>query len=421
MAATTTRTLNPLPFTDLEPKRFEDLVRQLVYDFRPWRRLEATGRSGSDDGFDARGLEIVQDATPTAVPVDDEAGEDAEEAGLLPDRLWLIQCKREKSIPPAKLKGYLADIKLRPEEKLHGIIFAAACDFSKMARDLFLAWCRDQGISEAFLWGKGELEDQLFQPKNDNLLFAYFGISLTIRRRSQATQIRAEIATKRKLTKTVGTSSAEILIRDPSDTAYPAGVAKGKRPEKWRVYHPEKITHRGLEVSVYWFHAYLDPATGEWDAADLIPARHMNDPWKVEDPEKEKLDRAASQIWHALPDDNKAWLKVTGIIPFANIVAIDDMGDDLLNGTHIFAPFKPNKGPFDYFLVKLKTVGFKYGKQRSDMDPTKRICVADLTKKTASVGNVYIRSDNIEGRWLAGRRWDNKIRRINFEKPVSPT
>jgi hypothetical protein len=40
MTATPTRTYNPLPFTDLEPKRFEDLVRQLVYDFRPWRRLD---------------------------------------------------------------------------------------------------------------------------------------------------------------------------------------------------------------------------------------------------------------------------------------------------------------------------------------------------------------------------------------------
>lgn len=32
-----TRTMNPLPFQDLEPKRFEDLVRQLAYDFKPWR------------------------------------------------------------------------------------------------------------------------------------------------------------------------------------------------------------------------------------------------------------------------------------------------------------------------------------------------------------------------------------------------
>jgi hypothetical protein len=356
MAATTTRTLNPLPFTDLEPKRFEDLVRQLVYDFRPWRRLEATGRSGSDDGFDARGLEIVQTAELPAGEDRNELDDDVEVPST-PDRLWLIQCKRERTIGPAKLKSYLAEITLSPKEKLHGIIFAAACDFSKASRDDFFNWCREQGINEAIIWGKGELEDQLYQPKNDNLMFAYFGISLTIRRRSQATQIRAEIATKRKLTKTVGASSAEILIRDPMDTEYPV-APEGKRPEKWRVYYPENITHRGLEISVYWFHAYLDPATGEWDAADAVAARHGQDPWKVKDPNRDKLDRAASDAWQALPDDNKAWLKVTGIIPFRNIVAIDDIGDDIVNGTHIYAPFVPNNGPFDYFTISLETVGF---------------------------------------------------------------
>lgn len=55
----TTRTIGPLHFEDLDPKRFEDLVRQLAYEFKPWRRLEATGRSGSDNGFDARGYEIT--------------------------------------------------------------------------------------------------------------------------------------------------------------------------------------------------------------------------------------------------------------------------------------------------------------------------------------------------------------------------
>ncbi len=39
MPPTTTRTLNPLPFEHWEPKRFEDLVRQLSYGSRPWRQL----------------------------------------------------------------------------------------------------------------------------------------------------------------------------------------------------------------------------------------------------------------------------------------------------------------------------------------------------------------------------------------------
>ena len=239
MSATPTRTYNPLPFTDLEPKRFEDLVRQLVYDFRPWRRLEATGRSGSDDGFDARALEIVEAVDATAA-VDQDEPEDETAVDGAANRLWLIQCKRERTISPAKLKAHLAQISLAPEDKLHGIIFAAACDFSKASRDAFYAWCRDKGISEAVIWGKGELEDQLYQPKNDNLLFAYFGISLTIRRRSQATQIRSEIATKRKLKKTILLSSADVLLRDPSTEEYPR-VKEGERPTKWGVYAPEAL------------------------------------------------------------------------------------------------------------------------------------------------------------------------------------
>jgi hypothetical protein len=51
----TSRTFGLLPFENLEPRRFEDLVRQLAYDFRPWRALEATGRAEGDEGFDARG------------------------------------------------------------------------------------------------------------------------------------------------------------------------------------------------------------------------------------------------------------------------------------------------------------------------------------------------------------------------------
>ncbi|MHC2575990.1 hypothetical protein ACVI1J_002296 [Bradyrhizobium diazoefficiens] len=387
MNATPTRTYNPLPFTDLEPKRFEDLVRQLVYDFRPWRRLEATGRSGSDDGFDARALEIVEAPDATAA-VDQDEPEDETPTDGAADRLWLIQCKRERTITPAKLKGYLAEISLAADEKLHGIIFAAACDFSKASRDAFYAWCRGQGISEAVIWGKGELEDQLYQPKNDNLLFAYFGISLTIRRRSQVTQIRAEIATKRKLMKTVGKSSTEILLRDPTDIEYPE-TPEGKLSDKWRVYNPERLTHRGLEVSVRWFHAYFEPETGAWDAGDAVEARHLNSRWNIPDPKKERLNEIAGATWQGLPDENKAWVMVTGIIPFANIIAIDDMGDEIVGGAHIYVPFVPNKGPFEYFIVRLETVGIGRSKQWGDPNPETRVVkFPSETRKMPKPGTV---------------------------------
>ncbi|MEY9124822.1 restriction endonuclease [Bradyrhizobium yuanmingense] len=374
MNATPTRTYNPLPFTDLEPKRFEDLVRQLIYEFRPWRRLEATGRSGSDDGFDARALEIVDAVNATPAVDQDETEDEAAEPGI-PDRLWLIQCKRERKITPAKLKGYLTEIRLGPEEKLHGIIFAAASDFSKAARDAFYAWCRDQGLSEALIWGKGELEDQLYQPKNDNLLFAYFGISLTIRRRSQATQIRAEIATKRKLKKTVMSSSADVLVRDPLAEEYPH-VKEGERPTKWGVFAPETLSHNGLEMSISWSYAFLDPDTGEWDAADGVPAMRRHHHWRVEDTQLDELDYVARATWDALPEENRAWLKFSGGIRLRDIVAIDDLGDDLFEGVHIYAPFSPMNGPFSCFWRWLELSPYS---KRHDVpklfhnDPSKRI------------------------------------------------
>src|ERR1700749_4343355 len=97
----TMRTIGPLHLDDLEPHRFEDLIRQLIYDFRNWRRLEATGRSGSDAGFDARGSEITAQVETTVELSDDN--DDTVVSAATGDRIWLVQCKREKSITPKKL------------------------------------------------------------------------------------------------------------------------------------------------------------------------------------------------------------------------------------------------------------------------------------------------------------------------------
>lgn len=343
MNANVTRTTNPLPFQDLEPKRFEDLVRQIAYDFRPWRRLEATGRSGSDEGFDARALEIVDSPIQTAANEDEVEDEVSQQSF---DRLWLIQCKREKTIGPTKAENYLNEIVLLAEQPLHGLIFAAACDFSKKTRDVILSWCREKGISEVYVWGKGELEDMLFQPKNDNLLFAYFGISLAIRQRTTATRLRAELAVKRKLKKTVATSSAEILVRDPEAPEYP-NVQSGKRPTKWWVYQPEELSYLGLMLSIRWHYAYIDRETGEWDVADAVTAMRPYHPWRVEDESIEELEAEAGAAWNSLPDKNKGWLKISGSIPYSSIIAIDEMGDDVFEGVHVYVKFNLEDGPFD--------------------------------------------------------------------------
>jgi hypothetical protein len=57
-----TRTYGPIHFEDLEPRRFEDLVRELIYDYKDWQSIEATGRTGSDEGIDIRAYERVPEA-----------------------------------------------------------------------------------------------------------------------------------------------------------------------------------------------------------------------------------------------------------------------------------------------------------------------------------------------------------------------
>src|SRR6266545_5300388 len=151
-----TRTTNRLPFTELEPHRFEDLVRQLLQGFRPWRSVEAIGRAGSDRGSDIRAYE--------AVPGGD-------------DRLWLVQCKREQtSIGPSKVQAIIDEALQDDAETPYGFLLAAASDFSRNSRDRFSDELVSRGVQEVHLWGRAELEDLLYLPQNRSILYTFFDI-----------------------------------------------------------------------------------------------------------------------------------------------------------------------------------------------------------------------------------------------------
>jgi hypothetical protein len=360
----TTRTIGPLHFEDLDPKRFEDLVRQLAYEFKLWRRLEATGRSGSDDGFDARGYEIVARVTESSNSVEDN--DTAEESSVLAegtdDRLWLIQCKRERAIGPKALVKYLDDTVLSADEKLHGLVFTAACDFSKKARDDFARKCREMAIEEWHLWGKAELEDRLFRPENDHLLFAYFGISLTIRRRSQRADLRARLVMKRKASRMLKErSGASLLLRSPDATNYPkmGDLAEFKKSPPWVVWPYRGMSHEGLQFCVQRFFAYIADDGESWDAAMAVnDARgHVqDDPWMGAETYGEKRN-AIFDFWDKLPEANKAWLEVVGLVPFDNIIDIDDLGDEYVEAPHVYTIFTPGKrGPFKNFFAEVTTI-----------------------------------------------------------------
>lgn len=347
-----TRTVNPLQFEALEPKRFEDLVRQLLYDFRAWRALEPTGRLGGDDGFDARGWEVADGSLADATSDEDE------EIALRQsgDRIWLVQCKRERAIGPGKLLSYLDAIPPVERSQLHGLIFAACSDFSKRARDAFRSWCVKNSIGEFYLWGKAELEDALFQPKNDHLLFAYFGLSLTIRRRSDQARLRAQTTIKRKLKRAI-TDKYEILLRDVADESYPY-ASDGSDDHAWWVYSRPKMTFRGLECLHRRYFAYRGDEDKNWDVANALNDARLGthaDPWRGTDAAGD--DRAELfAFWHSLPEKNKAWFEVWGVVPFSSIVEIDELGDDITSHPHIyFEPAKEHGHPFSDGYPELST------------------------------------------------------------------
>jgi len=363
-----TRTVNPLQFDALEPKRFEDLVRQLLHDFRPWRQLEATGRSGSDDGFDARGWE----ADGGIADAESEGEEDAAPA-IGGDRIWLVQCKRERAIGPTKLVDHLDEISADDLKALHGIVFVACADFSKKARDEFRSWCVTHGIAEFHLWGKAELEDALFLPKNDGLLFAYFGLSLTIRRRSEQAKLRAQTTVKRRLARVIE-KAQYLLFRDVADQDYPF-EPKNSDAFGWWVYGQPKLTFRGLEVVVRRYFAFIDDDGKHWDYANAYNDGQLHDrvdPWRGREPGWEQR-QAIFDFWNELPQQNRGWLDVWAVMPFASVVEVDELGDDITDHPHVYVvPSASSSHPFLYDYPLLKSAD-TWGSREVNLEPSTRV------------------------------------------------
>lgn len=350
-----TKTINPSHFEDLDPHRFEDLVRNLIYGFKDWQNIEATGRGGNDEGFDVRAWERTQEI----INVGDEDGE----KGIHPmeGNLWKIQCKREKEIGPSRIKKIIDD-GVSKDDPSYGYILAAPANFSKRSYDIFRNELRKKGVMEFYLWGKAEIEDMLYLPKNDRILFAFLGISLVTKKRSRSSEIKFAINNKNKLSRVLSGGSyrqtlrESILVRDFKDTHYPwkeeyKDFAKIPRWKEHIVigYHP-----LGLIVEVKRYFAFADFDKKEWDytkTVDLVPRRseqqHRND-------QDHDIRKKVEDFYKYLSRRNQAKLVVKGIIFFEDILVIDDKGDILHDYPHIFVDFRPENGSFRWIWGSLE-------------------------------------------------------------------
>lgn len=358
------RTLNPLHFEDLEPHRFEDLVRQLAYRYRPWRYLDATGRLGRDQGVDIRGVEMV--SPPSELGLESREEEEDGQALALPvaeEREWRIQCKRYKRIGPKVMREIVADAIPDTEEAPYGLVVATACDVSGGTMAAFRGEAVRRGVVEGHLWTKAHLEDILFLPENDDLLFAYFGISLGIRRRSQLQRIRESITVKRKLLRAFGEKSIsaglmqDVLIRDMADTDYPyeervPGYSK-MRCAPWHVGRVEYFHVRGLLVCRFGYDGWVKE-DGSWDILEESAqvAGTMGYAYRLEREEaEERLEenerRQRLRYLHGrVPERERTHIRELWLVPFAHVVEVDPIGDAVYEGPHVYCRFDGSEGPY---------------------------------------------------------------------------
>jgi Restriction endonuclease len=357
--AQATKTVNPLHFEDLEPKRFEDLVRQLAYAFKTWKLLEPTGLLGDDEGIDILGV---------------EAGTDDDRA----ERHWRFQCKRYKRLSPSQIRAIVKEVVPDPHAAPYGLVIAAACNFTSSAILAFHEEAKKQGVQESQLWSKAKLEDQLFQPQHDHLLFGYFGISLRTRKRGELESIRYAIAIKRKLRSALKKESLadlgyqDIIVRNAVGDTYPKASAPGER-DTWQAVQARFASIDSLCVLCRRWIGWRKPdETWDYDreTEQRILRGSQRDMTPAENERDSRNHRERVLLEAAIPDEER--ISVVGLawLPYAGILEIDDIGDPSTHDAapHLFCEMQASGHPYEGTLL----AGESRMKDFINLDPSKR-------------------------------------------------
>ncbi len=241
---------------------------------------------------------------------------------------------------------------------------------------------------EFYLWGKAALEDMLHLPKNDHILFTFFGISLVSRRKSRATEIRAVVSAKNKLFNLLGDHPQHhsVLLRDTKDVHYPykAKYKDFRKRPRWREYPAIGIDPLGLIVQVNRYFAFRDPVKKVWDYSDAIDMVSR----QVCDEEQEThhdLHENVESFWEFFQESHQAMYIVNGLVRFDAIVLIDGKGDLLNDFPHIYVDFQGDRGPFVGFYEYLEIGEY----HDESLDGLKRAKIFPQTFSKPRFGTIY--------------------------------
>lgn len=321
------RTINKLHFEDLDPGRFETLCLALIHRLKgsQWKELHHHGASGKDDGVDIYGVEVI------------------EAQDIKRERIWFVQAKRYKTISKNSLQKVIDEALDRNNGSPDYFLLITSCNPTKQAVEAYKEYGAKKGIGHVDIWTASTLETRLYNEAQD-LLFAYFGISLVANRNYKAESIRRNLRLKKRMLKDFYSPQTndphkmnrepylkykydEVIIHSIDDTHYPQ--IDGDRPgiSSWFKTDFYDFYFNGIEL---WLGAALGykAVINEKNEWDVLPPLEQN-------PDPENL--------HELP------IKMIGRIPYEAIIDYDTEGDEYYYDPHIYCDFKFNGEPYEEF------------------------------------------------------------------------
>ncbi len=190
----------------------------------------------------------------------------------------------------------------------------------------------------------------LYQPKNDRVLFAFFGVSLTSRKRSRVTEIRATVASKNKLYRIFGGGNEfteNVLMRDTNDAFYPRSEKYSdfdKKP-RWKEFVACAHYPEGILFHIREHFAFVDRRKREWDFIPMVNLVYRSVRDDKDEMEAAERHTRARDFWEHLPLENQGKYIIDGAILYSDFDLIDKEGDAKYKMPHLFVDFGTS-GPF---------------------------------------------------------------------------